>query len=71
MSVCVCDRIFNQVKKGPVTAGRLAKRLRLSKLTVYRWLSVMQRVGTVQVIGEAAEKRRGPKARVYGAILNG
>ncbi|MFE3741715.1 ROK family protein [Streptomyces sp. NPDC059134] len=57
-------------QEGPLTAGQLKTMTGLSRPTVADLVDRLQDSGLVTIVGETDERRRGPKARLYGIVAD-
>lgn len=56
------------LRAGPMTAGQLTQQTGLSRPTVAELVKRLQEAGLVERVGEAAARRRGPNAQLYGIV---
>ncbi|MFC9430577.1 ROK family transcriptional regulator [Streptomyces sp. NPDC056987] len=57
-------------QEGPLTAGQLKTMTGLSRPTVADLVDRLQESGLVTVVGESDDRRRGPRARLYGIVAD-
>ncbi|MEV7870322.1 ROK family transcriptional regulator [Streptomyces sp. NPDC088124] len=57
-------------QEGPLTAGQLKTMTGLSRPTVADLVDRLQESGLVTVVGETDDRRRGPRARLYGIVAD-
>ncbi|MFD5752320.1 ROK family transcriptional regulator [Streptomyces sp. NPDC127033] len=57
-------------QEGPLTAGQLKSMTGLSRPTVADLVDRLQESGLVTVVGESDDRRRGPRARLYGIVAD-
>ncbi|WP_037914600.1 ROK family transcriptional regulator [Actinacidiphila yeochonensis] len=57
-------------REGPLTAGRLKELTGMSRPSVADLVERLRESGLIEVVGESAETRRGPRARIYGIVAD-